>query len=529
MPDAVTQPVSAADRESMFVNSIDLMNVISSQIEDIVLENGLAVDMYVGFQRFSYIEPQYERYRRLAHICRHIYVWGVADAQPLDLPNVDYIPVSIEDELAREWFVLIDSPQFFTALLAKEMTYGLNLAKQDRRFEGMWTYNPATVSELVARLTHLLGREHEPAAQRDYAAQSRYLAQIYARLVQRQEQRAVEEALVQHRSALFQSGLAASETPLLLLDAAKVVIAASLSACEILGEDADTIIGKPLVECGDGIFTQRDPTQAEPPLMALLRVSDAGLLAANSSAIHNPQGQHIGWVVSLHHSNQRRPRLQRRTLPIQPLLRPYCDRLQQQLAVLTEDAAPSPTAQRVIRELQQVLGTLDEQVQRLALLQEFEAQGEVSKEPLAVDALLRPIFSEERIKLRKWGMVLSLDVAPDLPLLWCDANQVRLALHELLANLVQHAMGCTAARIQANQEHGYINLSVQNNGRGLEPADQERIFGPFARMQPPADHVPVGLGLALARAVVKAHHGHFRIESGEGKGSSFTLMFPARS
>jgi Sensory domain in DIguanylate Cyclases and Two-component system len=75
-------------QDSVFVNSVSLMNVISHEIEDIVVNNRLPVDFYAGFQRFSYFQRQVKRYRRLAAVCRRVYVWGVPDVDPPTIPGV---------------------------------------------------------------------------------------------------------------------------------------------------------------------------------------------------------------------------------------------------------------------------------------------------------------------------------------------------------------------------------------------------------------------------------------------------------
>ncbi|HEY7132564.1 MAG TPA: ATP-binding protein [Candidatus Limnocylindrales bacterium] len=72
-----------------------------------------------------------------------------------------------------------------------------------------------------------------------------------------------------------------------------------------------------------------------------------------------------------------------------------------------------------------------------------------------------------------------------------------------------------------------VNLSVQDHGVGIPKADQDRIFERFYKV----DRVRVrgggtGLGLAIARHVVEQHGGRIRVESEEGRGSTFTVTLP---
>lgn len=514
--------------DSVFMGSLPIMNAISHEIEDVVIEHGLAVDMYAGFQRFSHLARQPERYQQLARACRQIYVWGIPDTPPPDIHNIHYIPLAEDTELAHEWFLVVDSPGFFTALLAQESTPGLAVAPTDQCFEGIWTHDSHLVGQAVAMAAQLLGRSYAPVQRRNYEEQSQYLALISLRLMQRREQYAIERVLSQHRSAILQSVLASSETPLLLLDAQKIVIAASQSACTLLKERAAAIVGKPLRQCGNGLFVQRDPTHAGACQTTLLHVSNEELLGANSRPITDADGATIGWVITLHHVKHQRMRVPRPNLPIESCLQGYCEELQQQLAILPSLLSRPEGHQRAIMHTQRLVDQLSIQIQRLSLLNEIEARGEAQMTSVKVGPLLHPLFEEGRISARSHGLMLLLDVPDGLPMAWCDANLVQLALRELLDNLVKHAQGCTIARLRASQEHGYISLSVQDNGCGMDRAAQENIFNPFSRTKAPlAADKPIGLGLALARAVAKVHHGHLRINSIPGRGCNVTLMLPA--
>lgn len=517
-------------KDGVFVSSRPVMSSISREIEDVVIENGLSVDVYAGFQRFSYLVQQEERYQRLAQTCRRVYVWGVPDIPPPDIRNIEYIALSDDMDLAHEWFLVIDSPDFFTALLGREDVHRGNPAQLDEHFEGIWTHDSHLVTQAVWRASQILGVPYNPVVQRNYEEQSRYLARIFTGLMQRREQRRLEQALAQHRSAFLHSVLASSTTPLLLLDESKTIVAASQSACDILKEELSTIVGQPLHMCGDGLFARRDPTLAEPSLLALLNVSDDEVLAADSKPIRDDYHQIIGWVISLHYINHQRVRVPRPRLPIVPTLHGFCDEVQQQLSILPSLVARPESHQRAVAYTQRLVDKLSLQIQRLSLLHDIEAQGEIDMTQVSVGTLLRPIFEEARHAVKKHGIMLLLDVPAGLPTLWCDQGQVRLALREMLTNLAQHAEGCSIARLRASQENGYIYLSVQDNGCGMSQEEQEHVFEPFARLrraQKPYERI--GLGLALVRAVAKAHHGHFRVRSKPGRGSNFTLMLPALS
>jgi signal transduction histidine kinase len=316
---------------------------------------------------------------------------------------------------------------------------------------------------------------------------------------------------------------------MLLLDREKTIIAVSQSACDILQISQAMLLGKPLTSCADGLFAQRDPTEVKPPMVALINISDKEVLAVTSKPITDATQQPAGWVISLHHASHQRKRYQRRTLPITPIVEGYCMRLQQQLGGLSQLLDSPDAHQQAIDQARQTVNQLGKRVQRLSLLQSLEAQGETDQEAIHVSTLVQPVFQKSRAALAQQGITLELAIDADISPLCCNINQVRLALHELIDNLALHASGATTAHIRVSQRHGYIYMHVEDNGCGIAWEAQQRIFEPFSRTQQPSygsEHI--GIGLAIARSVTAAHHGHLRIDSHRDEGCTVTLMLPVQ-
>ena len=116
-----------------------------------------------------------------------------------------------------------------------------------------------------------------------------------------------------------------------------------------------------------------------------------------------------------------------------------------------------------------------------------------------------------------------------LPRLVGDPIQLRQLLQNLLANALKfHAPGKTpGVAVWAAQDDGRWRVSVSDNGIGFEPQFTDRIFRPFQRLHGRNEYEGSGMGLAICRKIAQRHGATFEVESEPGRGSTFTIVFPA--
>ncbi|HXV60682.1 MAG TPA: HAMP domain-containing sensor histidine kinase, partial [Vicinamibacteria bacterium] len=114
-----------------------------------------------------------------------------------------------------------------------------------------------------------------------------------------------------------------------------------------------------------------------------------------------------------------------------------------------------------------------------------------------------------------------------------DAQALRHAVQNLVANAIKHSGPSPCVRIQARRsesgEAGEVTIRVADEGRGISPEDLPRIFEPFFRGRRTGNG-PVegtGLGLTLVEEIVEAHEGRVTVES-DRSGSVFTIRLPDR-
>lgn len=132
-------------------------------------------------------------------------------------------------------------------------------------------------------------------------------------------------------------------------------------------------------------------------------------------------------------------------------------------------------------------------------------------------------------ELKTDDVVVTLDMADDIPPLWADGHQ----LHQVLVNLIANAhqamrkqtrprqitiVGCTDAPRQR------VRLEVRDTGPGIPPELQPRIFEAFFTTKPPGEGT--GLGLSLCRNIVDEHGGTMTLESVVDAGTTFIIDLP---
>lgn len=117
----------------------------------------------------------------------------------------------------------------------------------------------------------------------------------------------------------------------------------------------------------------------------------------------------------------------------------------------------------------------------------------------------------------------------DFPLLEFDAVLIERVLCNLLENAAKYTPPGSEVRIEATLDKGEARLAVADNGPGLAPGSEEKIFEKFARGAKESATPGVGLGLAICSAIVKAHKGRIWAENVHGGGARFVFTLPLGS
>ena len=112
-----------------------------------------------------------------------------------------------------------------------------------------------------------------------------------------------------------------------------------------------------------------------------------------------------------------------------------------------------------------------------------------------------------------------------------DASALGRAMRNLVENAVKYTPAGGTVDLTLRTADGQAVFAVQDTGIGIAPADAERIFEPFVRLDAARARETggTGLGLAIARSIVLAHGGTLTLEREPGPGSCFVISLPLAS
>jgi signal transduction histidine kinase len=119
-----------------------------------------------------------------------------------------------------------------------------------------------------------------------------------------------------------------------------------------------------------------------------------------------------------------------------------------------------------------------------------------------------------------------LQLPPDSIRIRADERRMEQVLLNLLTNAVRFSPDGGTVSVVLDQEEDLVRLSVSDQGYGIAPDAQKRIFERFYR----ADQVPeatgMGIGLYITKGIVEQHGGWIAVDSAPGRGSTFTVHLP---
>lgn len=183
------------------------------------------------------------------------------------------------------------------------------------------------------------------------------------------------------------------------------------------------------------------------------------------------------------------------------------------------DTAPWPTI--ATRAAQQAQRLEDMTEQLLMLAKADDQRSATGAEPVDVGHLLNDI----RSTIPAGGVRIEVDATPGIGMVG-NRNQLERVFRNIVDNAVRYAGGIVEVRAASGPDT--VRVVIDDDGPGIHPEDRERAFNRFVRLDASRDRHTgnAGLGLAIARELVLAHHGRIVISESPRGGARVTVDLP---
>jgi signal transduction histidine kinase len=190
---------------------------------------------------------------------------------------------------------------------------------------------------------------------------------------------------------------------------------------------------------------------------------------------------------------------------------------------VVHDQAQVTSYLHAIQQDAEHLGRLIDDLFELSRIESGSLELRLASVPLA--QLVRETVDGLSVRAGERGVHLDAVCESSLPPVSIDAPRMRRVLVNLIDNALRHTPPGGRVEVAVTQDEGGVRLAVADTGEGIALKDQSHVFDRFYRSEKSRSREKggAGLGLAIARGIVEAHHGTISVESNPGKGARFVV------
>ncbi len=175
--------------------------------------------------------------------------------------------------------------------------------------------------------------------------------------------------------------------------------------------------------------------------------------------------------------------------------------------------------------MNRAVNRLETQIEGLLNLSRVTTQGRPIQK-IQLDRSLQFVLNELAMEIEESGAIIEAD---PLPSLHADPVQMQQLFSNLLHNAIKYRSPDKTPEVRVTavkNENGFWLIGIHDNGIGIEPDKQDKIFKPFERLHGHKQYAGVGMGLSICRKIVERHGGSLHVESDIGSGASFFIHLP---
>jgi two-component system, OmpR family, sensor histidine kinase KdpD len=193
---------------------------------------------------------------------------------------------------------------------------------------------------------------------------------------------------------------------------------------------------------------------------------------------------------------------------------------------LLEDQSASPTQHELLSVVNEETDRLSGMVAEAIQMARIEAgQLKLTKLAVSPQALVYPAL--EQVQSRLDGRPVKVTIDPSMGPVQADPELISIAMQQLLDNAAKYSPPQSPLEISVKQQDGKVAITVADHGNGVPEHERDRIFEKFYRGRAARERIPgTGMGLAIAREIVRAHGGEIWVDSHSGKGAEFSFTLP---
>jgi signal transduction histidine kinase len=180
------------------------------------------------------------------------------------------------------------------------------------------------------------------------------------------------------------------------------------------------------------------------------------------------------------------------------------------------------TADAQRKDLEMLSRKMDQMEHTVARVLRLARDSEPVLAPLSLNSVAEDLQLLVRHKLTQSGIQLNIRLASDAPPIQADRGQIEQALLNIVLNSLNAMPGGGMLRISTGYNSSRLWIDVRDSGSGIPSRRKTTLFQPFLS----TSRAGTGLGMAIVKRIVDAHHGQIDIRSRQGHGTRVRLSFP---
>ncbi|HMD85747.1 MAG TPA: ATP-binding protein [Terriglobia bacterium] len=193
---------------------------------------------------------------------------------------------------------------------------------------------------------------------------------------------------------------------------------------------------------------------------------------------------------------------------------------------MLSDSDLSPTHQELLRIVDEETDRLNSMLTDAIQMSRIEAgQLQLHRSPQPLRRIVQAQL--EKLGENLEGRTVTVEVPESLPPVSVDPEFIGIVIWQLVTNALRYTPPGSPLTLRASAEETEVIVSIEDCGPGISEKEQRRVFEKFYRGKDQRDRIPgTGMGLTIAREIVRAHHGRIWVESEPGKGAKFSFSVP---